>query len=66
MARQRRQFNMELFRAFSSMDNGKGLPEQKRVKKVLDWPEWRVDGQFNMELFRAFSSMNNQQRFART
>ena len=48
MARQRRQFNMELFRAFSSMDNGKGLPEQKRVKKVLDWPEWRVDGQFNI------------------
>ena len=53
------QFSMELFRAFSSMNNGKGLPEQKRVKEVLSWPEWRVVGQFSMELFRAFSSMKH-------
>ncbi len=54
------QFSMERFRAFSSMNNGKGLPKQDEVKKVLGWPEWKdEDGQFSMERFRAFSSMNN-------
>ena len=31
------QFSMERFRAFSSMNNGKGLPEQTEVKAVLAW-----------------------------
>ena len=54
------QFSMERFRAFSSMNNGKGLPEQAKVKAVLAWPEWKdEDGQFSMERFRAFSSMNS-------
>ncbi len=54
------QFSMERFRAFSSMNNGKGLPKQDEVKKVLGWPEWKdEDGQFSMERFRAFSSMNH-------
>ena len=35
------QFSMERFRAFSSMNNGKGLPEQEEVKVVLAWPEWK-------------------------
>ena len=48
------------FRAFSSMNNGKGLPKQAEVKAVLAWPEWKnEDGQFSMERFRAFSSMNS-------
>ena len=51
---------LDTLRAFSSMNNGKGLPEQAKVKAVLAWPEWKdEDGQFNMERFRAFSSMNN-------
>ena len=31
------QFSMERFRAFSSMNHGKGLPEQTEVKAVLAW-----------------------------
>ncbi len=51
---------LDTLRAFSSMNNGKGLPKQDEVKKVLGWPEWKdEDGQFSMERFRAFSSMNN-------
>ena len=50
---------MELFRALSSMNNGKGLPDQAKVKAMLDWAVWTVDGQFSMELFRALSSMNS-------
>ena len=51
---------LDTLRAFSSMNNRKGLPEQAKVKAVLAWPEWKdEDGQFNMERFRAFSSMNN-------
>ena len=54
------QFSMERFRAFSSMNNGKGLPKQAQVREVLGWPEWQgEDGQFSMERFRAFSSMNH-------
>ena len=54
------QFSMELFRAFTSMNHGKGLPKQDEVKEVLGWPEWKdEDGQFSMERFRAFSSMNS-------
>ena len=54
------QFSMERFRAFSSMNHCKGLPEQTKVKAVLAWPEWKdEDGQFSMERFRAFSSMNH-------
>ena len=51
---------LDMLRAFSSMNNGKGLPEQEKVKAVLAWPEWKdKDGQFSMERLRAFSSMNN-------
>ena len=51
---------LDTLRAFSSMNNGKGLPEQAEVKAVLAWPEWKdEDGQFSVERFRAFSSMNN-------
>ena len=51
---------LDTLRTFSSMNNGKGLPEQAKVKAVLAWPEWKDEnGQFNMERFRAFSSMNN-------
>ena len=54
------QFNMERFRAFSTMNHSKGLPKQTEVKAVLAWPEWKDEnGQFSMERFRAFSSMNN-------
>ena len=53
------QFSMALFRALSSMNNGKGLPDEATVKAMLDWAVWKVDGQFSMELFRALSSMNN-------
>ena len=53
------QFSMELFRALSSMNNGKGLPDEAKVKAMLDWAVWTVDGQFSMELFRALSSMNH-------
>ena len=51
---------LDTLRAFSSMNNGKGLPEQAKVKAVLAWPEWKdEDGQFSIERFRAFSSMNS-------
>ena len=51
---------LDTLRAFSSMNNGKGLPKQAQVREVLGWPEWQgEDGQFSMERFRAFSSMNN-------
>ena len=51
---------LDMLRVFSSMNNGKGLPEQAEVKAVLAWPEWKDEnGQFSMERFRAFSSMNN-------
>ena len=50
---------LETLRALSSMNNGKGLPDEAKVKAMLDWPVWKVDGQFSMELFRALSSMNN-------
>ena len=54
---------LDMLRAFSSMNNGKGLPEQEEGKAVLAWPEWKdKDGQFSMERFRAFSSMNSWQR----
>ncbi|WP_422452481.1 hypothetical protein [Endozoicomonas sp. ALC066] len=54
------EFNMELFRTFSSMNHGKGILKHEEVKEVLGWPEWKdKDGEFNMELFCAFSSMNN-------
>ena len=54
------QFSIQRFRAFSSMNNSKGLPEQTKVKAVLAWPEWKDEnGQFSMERFRAFSSMNH-------
>ena len=62
---------MELFRAFSSMNNGKGLPKQAEVEAALGWTDvsgkklWEVDGQFSMELLRAFSSMTRQ-RLAQT
>ena len=35
------QFNMELFRAFSSMQNGKGLPKQADVETMVGWKFWR-------------------------
>ena len=39
------------------MNNGKGLPEQAKVKAMLAWPEWKDEhGQFSMQRFRAFSS----------
>ena len=50
---------MELFRALSSMNSSRGLPNQAKVKAMLDWPVWKVDGQFSMELFRALSSMHS-------
>ena len=50
---------LDTLRALSSMNNGKGLPNQATVKAMLDWALWKVDGQFSMELFRALSSMNN-------
>ncbi|WP_330927179.1 hypothetical protein, partial [Candidatus Sororendozoicomonas aggregata] len=53
------QFSMELFRAFSSMNAGKGLPKEEDVKKVKDWEVWKVGDQFSMKLFRAFSSINH-------
>ena len=55
---------MELLRAFSSMNNGKGLPKQAEVEAVLGWTDargkklWEVDGRFSMELFHAYTSMN--------
>ncbi|WP_257276082.1 MULTISPECIES: hypothetical protein, partial [unclassified Endozoicomonas] len=54
------EFSMELFRSFSSMNNGKGMPKHKEVKEMPGWPEWKdKDGEFIMELFRSFSSINH-------
>ena len=50
---------LDTLRALSSMTHGKGLPGEAKVKAMLDWPVWKVDGQFSRELFRALSSMNN-------
>ena len=50
---------LDTLRALSSMNNGKGLPDQATVKAMLNWAVWTVDGQFSMALFRALSSMNN-------
>ena len=41
------------------MNSSKGLPDEAKVKAMLDWAVWKVDGQFSMELFRALSSMNS-------
>ncbi|WP_257282528.1 hypothetical protein, partial [Endozoicomonas sp. ISHI1] len=54
------EFNMERFRALSSMNTGKGMLKHERVKEVLGWPEWKdKHGEFSLELLRAFSSMNH-------
>ena len=51
---------LDTLRAFSSMNKGKGLPEQAKVKAVLAWPEWKdEDGRFSIQRFHAFSSMNH-------
>ena len=50
---------LDTLRAVSSMNNGKGLPDEGKVKAMLGWPVWKVDGQFSMELFRALSSMTH-------
>ena len=50
-------FNLELMRAFSSMFNGKGLPEEKELEKFLGLECWQVNGEFNIELLRSFSSI---------
>ena len=50
---------LDTLRTLSSMNNGKGLPDEVKVKAILDWAVWKVDGQFSRELFRAVSSMNN-------
>ena len=50
---------LDTLRALSSMNNRKGLPDEAKVKAMLDWAVWKVDGQFSMELFRAVSSMNS-------
>ena len=52
---------MELLRAFSSMNCGKGLPKQAEVEVVLGWTDqgkklWEVDDH-SVWRFRAFSSM---------
>ena len=45
------EFSLELLRAFSSMCNGKGLPDKAKVEC------WKVNGKFSLELLQAFSSM---------
>ncbi|USE33994.1 hypothetical protein [Endozoicomonas sp. SCSIO W0465] len=50
------EFSLELLRAFSSMCNGKGLPDKAKVE-ALAWECWQVNGEFSLELLRAFSSM---------
>ena len=50
---------LDTLRALSSMNSGKGLPDEGKVKAMLDWTVWKVDGQFSMDLFRAVSSMNS-------
>ena len=41
------------------MNCSRGFPDEAKVKAMLDWAIWTVDGQFSMELFRALSSMNH-------
>ena len=50
---------LDTLRALSSMNSSRGLPDEGKVKAMLDWAVWKVDGQFSMELFRAVSSMNS-------
>ena len=50
---------LDTLRSLSSMNNRKGLPDEAKVKAILDWAVWKVDGQFSRELFRALSSMNS-------
>jgi hypothetical protein len=44
-------------RVSSSMETGKGLPEQEKVKAFLALDCWQVNREFSSELLRAFSCM---------
>ena len=57
-------FSLELFRAFSSMQSGRGLiNDQAQVVEMLAWECWQPDGEFSMELLRAVSSMMSRRGF---
>ena len=50
------EFSSELFRSFSFLFSGKGLPKEGDVTAILSWPVWQVNGVFNHELFRSICS----------